>query len=297
MSDQATEVDDAAAAAPPPLSDVRDVVAPDAVGMVVLDLDGTCLDLDQQLHPRIAEAVRAASARVPVVIATGRMYRSAVPWARRLGVTAPVICYQGAFCADLPDEGAVRGTVHWDERLRGAAVQAVITVARTNGWHRQVFRDDHCLCEEDRPEANLYAKIAGVEFELVSDLYTTAMRGGTKTICVIDDSAEVRRCRTLLELTLGEEATVTRSLPQFVEVTNPKGTKALAVSRLRALLGIEGAVVAVGDAPNDAGLLDAADLGVAVRSDDHELLPHAQATCAPPQDGGVADVLESLGLA
>ena len=278
------------------LPDVREAALPAAPGLVVLDLDGTCLDGEQQLHPRIESAVRMASQRVPVVIATGRMFRSARVWARRLGVTAPIICYQGAFCAELGDGDGPPERVLWDERLRGAAVQAVVTVARTNGWHRQVFREDRCLCEEDRPEARLYAKIAGIEYELVSDLYTEAMRGATKSICVIDDVAEVRRCRTLLELTLGEEATVTRSLPQFVEVTNPKGTKALAVERLRAHLGIEGAVIAVGDAPNDAGLLDAADLGVAVRGD-AELLPHAQVTCALPQEAGVADVLEALGLA
>ena len=62
--------------APPPLALA---VLPERVEMVVLDLDGTCLDFHQQLHPRIEAAVRQAGERVPVAIASGRMYRSVLP--------------------------------------------------------------------------------------------------------------------------------------------------------------------------------------------------------------------------
>ena len=54
--------------------------------------------------------------------------------------------------------------------------------------------------------------------------------------------------------------------------------------------------VAVGDAPNDVELLTAAGFGVAVATSRSEVLAASDATCAPPQDGGVADVLEAFGL-
>lgn len=278
------------------LPDIADAVLPQSVGMVVLDLDGTCIDLQRQLHPRIEAAVRAASERVPVVIATGRMYRSALPWAERLGVTAPLICYQGALVQRQPENGTP-GAVLFSNPLRPAVARTVIAVDRANGWHRQLFADDRCLCEEDRPESQLYASIAGIEVELVDDLDAEARGGVVKMVTVIEDPAEVRRCQTLMELTLGEEARVTRSLPQYVEVTSPTASKAQAIRRLRTTLEVEGAVVAVGDAPNDADMLHAADLGVAVRTADDELAAHADCTCAPPQEGGVADVLAALGLA
>jgi hydroxymethylpyrimidine pyrophosphatase-like HAD family hydrolase len=55
--------------------------------------------------------------------------------------------------------------------------------------------------------------------------------------------------------------------------------------------------VAIGDAPNDVEMLDAAGFAVSVATSRPEVLAAADATCVPPQDGGVADVIEALGLA
>ena len=54
--------------------------------------------------------------------------------------------------------------------------------------------------------------------------------------------------------------------------------------------------VAIGDAPNDVELLRAAGYAVAVASSRPEVIAAADVTCAPPEEGGVADVLAELGL-
>lgn len=284
------------------LPDIREARKPESVAMVVLDLDGTCLDVaDQHLHPRVADAVRLAGRYVPVVIATGRMYRSALPWARRLGVRAPLICYQGALVRAMPDpdpgEGDVYGERLFEDPVDGPTAQKVIAIARQEGWHRQAYVDDRLLCEEDRPEAHMYARIAGVEIDYVHDLSAASEHGSTKLACIIDDTAEVARCRAVMTRELGGHARVTRSLPQFVEIVNPRAGKARALTRLAERLGIDlSMAVAVGDAPNDTDLLEACGYGVAVRGAPDELLRHADATCAPPSEAGVADVLETLLL-
>ena len=54
-----------------------------------------------ELRPRTRAAIAAArEAGVPVIIATGRMFRSARPYALAAGITEPVVCYQGAVVAD-----------------------------------------------------------------------------------------------------------------------------------------------------------------------------------------------------
>ncbi len=51
--------------------------------------------------PTLVAAVAAAEAAgITPIIATGRMFGSARPYALQLGITAPVICYQGALIAD-----------------------------------------------------------------------------------------------------------------------------------------------------------------------------------------------------
>jgi hypothetical protein len=270
--------------------------------MVVLDLDGTCLDFHQQLHPRVEAAVRQAGERVPVAIATGRMYRSALPWARRLGVRAPLICYQGALVQAMPDpdpgEGLAYGRLISIETLDAATAQLAIAVAREHGWHRQAYVDDNLFCEEDRAEARLYAHVGAVPIEFVDDLTPVIARGTIKVVIVILDAEEAVRCRVAMTDALGARARVTPSYPQFIEIASPRAGKGPAVRRLAADLGVDLArTVAIGDAPNDVDMLEAVGFGVAVEGALPEVLDPAACTCPPPGEAGVADVLVALGLA
>ncbi len=284
--------------APPPLTRA---VLPERIEMVVLDLDGTCLDFHQQLHPRIERAVRQAGERVPVVIATGRMYRSALPWARRLGVRAPLACYQGALLQAMPDPdpgGLAYGPVIHTEVLDADVARLAIDVAREHGWHRQAYVDDTLLCEEDRAEARAYAHVGAVSITFVDDLAAAVAGGTVKVVCVMLDPAEAVRCREAMTAALGDRARVTPSLPQFLEISSPHAGKGPAVVRLARDLGVEPSrVAAIGDAPNDIDMLEAVGFGVAVEGALEEVLEVATCTCPPPGRAGVADVLVALGLA
>ena len=67
------------------------------IKMLVTDIDGTLLPAGMEVPRRNVEAVqRAARAGVTVTVATGRMYRAALPVARALGVDVPIITYNGA---------------------------------------------------------------------------------------------------------------------------------------------------------------------------------------------------------
>jgi Cof subfamily protein (haloacid dehalogenase superfamily) len=270
--------------------------------MLVVDLDGTCLDFHQQLHPRTEAAVRQAGERVPVVVATGRMYRSALPWARRLEVRAPLVCYQGALIQAMPDpdpgEGLAYGRVVHTEVLDADVARRAIEVAREHGWHRQAYIDDNLLCEEDRVEARAYARIGAVPIRFVADLAAAVAGGTVKVVCVMLDPEEAVRCRQAMAAALGDRARVTPSLPQFLEVSSPRAGKGPAVVRLAAELGVElSGVVAIGDAPNDSDMLEVAGFGVAVEGAPDEVLVAADCTCPPPREAGVAEVLAALGLA
>ncbi|HEY7928010.1 MAG TPA: HAD family hydrolase [Candidatus Dormibacteraeota bacterium] len=279
---------------PPPIGEY------DAAGfvpkLVVLDVDGTLIDDKLTLHPRTRAAVTAAARRLPVILATGRMYRSAVPWARRLGVTEPLVCYQGALVRELPG-GDVPGPVLFEEDLPAGVAVRAIEIARAHAWHRQAYVDDELICEQDRPEAHFYARIAQVPIRFVDDLAAVVTGGSTKIVCVSEDQAVVEACIAVMSAGLGDRARVTRSMEQFVEMSSPRVNKASATELVCRRAGLSLAdAVAVGDAPNDVDMLEAAGCGVAVRHARVEVLAAADATCAPPDQGGVADVLERFGL-
>jgi Cof subfamily protein (haloacid dehalogenase superfamily) len=278
---------------PPPIADLRTPFTP---RVVVLDIDGTLINDNLVINPRTRDAVRRAAAAHPVVLATGRMYSSALPWALELQVSLPLVCYQGALVRELP-RGETPGRVLFEKGLDSAVAHAAIAIAREHGWHRQAYAKDMLYCEQDRPEAHVYAAIAQVPIHFVDDLDDVVGNGSTKVVFVSKDPAVVDACIAAMKDGLGDGARVTRSMDWFVEVISPRINKASAVDLVCSGLGLGlRDAVAVGDAPNDIEMLTSAGCGVAVRNARAEVIAAADATCAGPDDGGVAEVLEYFGL-
>lgn len=267
------------------------------VRAIVVDLDGTVLERVPRLHTRTRDALRAASARAPVIIATGRMYLSALPWARELHVRQPLVCYDGAVVRAMPDGHDGPGPVLRAEPLpREQAVRA-LRVARQHGWYCQVYADEQILCEALRPESDLYSRVSGIPVHEVADAEPYVSAGTPKVLFVVTDATENARCRRILLEQLDSCARVTQSRPEYIEVVSASVNKAIGARAVCAQLGITLAdCLAIGDAPNDIELLKAAGYAVAVETAPAEVLEHADVVCAPPERGGVADVLESLGL-
>jgi len=243
----------------------------------------------------VRDAVREAAARIPVIIATGRMYRSALPWALELQVRCPLVCYQGALVRELPEQG---GAVLHETGVAPQVTAHALTIAREHGWHFQAYADDDLYCEQERPEGALYTRISGIECTLVPDLMPIILRhGSTKGICVVTDPGEAQRCRDVLTHALGASARITPSRPEFIEIVSPAVSKAAACAIVCERAGVTlDHAVAIGDGPNDNEMLDAAGYAVAVAPSSPEVLAHADVRCAPPQDAGVADVLERLNI-
>jgi Cof subfamily protein (haloacid dehalogenase superfamily) len=280
--------------APPAIADLAVDTVPKAVA---LDIDGTLIDINLRLHPRTRAAVRAAANRVPVVLATGRMYQSTLPWARELEVSQPLICYQGALVRQQP-EPVGDGSVILEVGLDGSVARRAVEIAHDGGWHVQAYIDDQLLCDEDRPEGRLYSRIAGVRITFVDDLAEVVAGGSTKVVIVSEDPAVTDAAVSTYGEVFGPRARVTRSLEQFVEVVNPAVSKAIALGIVLERLGLRlSDAVAVGDAGNDAEMLAAAAVGVVVRGARANVLASADAVCSGPDQAGVADVLEHVGLA
>ena len=73
-----------------------------AIRMIVSDLDGTLLDSAYRLSAANRTALREAAAQgVRVLLATGRMFASAVRYAKELALDTPVISYNGGVVQEM----------------------------------------------------------------------------------------------------------------------------------------------------------------------------------------------------
>jgi len=264
------------------------------VKLVALDLDGTLIGRDLVVRPRVKEAIsRMTDAGVMGCIITGRMYRAAVPFARELGLTAPVVCYQGAAVIDPETNEVLR-----DTPLPIETVRRIIDVVEGDRMHLQLYRNDEYYCEERNRFSELYASIAGVQPVIVPSLRESfAFSPATKAVIVTDPpeaSAYVERMRQMMD----GVAYVTRSYPEFVELINPAVDKGDALRFVADRVGVDLAdVIAIGDSWNDAPLLRAAGFGVAMGSAPPELREVAGAMVGDVANDGVAEAIERYVLA
>jgi Cof subfamily protein (haloacid dehalogenase superfamily) len=256
---------------------------------MALDLDGTILDLRLNLDPRDVEALGTIiRAGVTVVACTGRPFPGALPWAQRLGLDGPIICYQGAEVR-MPD-----GSTILDHGVPHDLAMEVINFARERGLHVQAYRDDRLIVERDRPEAHEYANHAGMEIHVVGDL--DAAMGPTTPKLVIVSTAET------LEAILPQARSrwhgrlnVATSVPTYLEFTSVESDKASALAFMCERLGIrQDQSVAVGDGRNDASMIKWAGLGVAVQGAEPEVIAAADTTIPGPGHGGIKQLADVL---
>ena len=261
-----------------------------AVRAVAMDLDRTIVPSSLTLSPATVRAVAAVhAAGIEPIIATGRMFASAQPYARELGITAPLICYQGALVAD-PRTG--EWLLH--EPIDVPLALEVIAAVRAEGFHMNVYVNDQLCVERPTPEARTYAEHARLEMVVVGDFGVWLRQPTTKIVVVGEphllDDLEVR-----LRASFNGRLFIAKSLPEFLEIAQPGVSKGAALRFVCHRLGIDPAdTIAFGDGANDLELLEAAGLGVAMADADPALLAIADWTVPSVAEEGVASFLSLL---
>jgi hypothetical protein len=288
--------------------DGRQVAAPGRVAhpepllpirLLALDLDGTLIDDDLVLPERTRRAIVAATQRgVSVSIATGRMARSALKYARQLGMTEPIVAYQGALIRAMPatDDGRVgRLLVH--RPLAAAVTREAIEWTRSIGLDPHLNHLERFIIRAADAKAEDYSAFLGGRAVLVDDLLAWVTRPISKVIAVSEEPLDEAILQLARERFRGR-ADVTISHPRFLEFLAPGVSKGAAVRWLARRAGVPmGAVLAIGDQFNDLEMIAAVGHGAA--------MPHAPLAVrlagryiAPPlADDGAAQLIEQLVLA
>ncbi len=257
--------------------------------LLALDLDGTVVEPRRPVRPAVVAAVkRAISAGIRVTIVTGRMYVGVKPFALALGLTGPIVCYQGAVIAD-----AQTGRFQREISLPYAVARRIYEIATPLGYHVQFYRDDRFYVESDNAYAELYARTSGTAAVVVASLLD-AFRGHDSTkVNIVTDPERAADALALMQRTVGDSAYVTRSNPEFVEMLSPACNKGAAVRLVAEQYGIPmERVMAIGDSYNDVPFLEAAGFAVAMGSAPLELKTLADAIVGDVQHDGVAEAIE-----
>jgi Cof subfamily protein (haloacid dehalogenase superfamily) len=260
-----------------------------SIRLLAIDLDGTLVNHQLEMNPRDVAAVKAASAAgVTVVLATGRMFKSSMRYADPLGLKGPIINYQGAVVRKISS-----GEIWYRCELAVEIQQRVLALAEPRDWHVNAYVDEVVYTARARPEADLYARVAMVPYEVVGPLSKWVHADATKMVLVSLDPNDVPTRMQELAAWMGDVARVTRSLDWFVEVVDPRVSKSSALAMVAQRLGIDRSeVCAIGDNLNDEDMVSWAGFGVAMGNAPQALKAVAKYVTAPIAEAGVARVIE-----
>ncbi len=261
--------------------------------MIAVDLDDTLLDDNWQIKAHDRQAVeRAKDVGVKIVIATGRMYCAALPYAEELRLDTPIIAYQGAYIR-------FHQQVLYNQPLPYDLTMDLLTKIVPLGFHVNIYIDDRLLIAKMNDESRIYQEISGVEPVVVGDLidYMGQNKIASTKILVVAEEAQLDLLAEELRSDFPGKINVSKSKPFFLELMHNEVDKGRALATVAGYYGIKREeVIAVGDSYNDLEMLNYAGLGVAVANAREEIKSKANYITCSNNQGGVARVIDKFIL-
>lgn len=260
--------------------------------LIATDLDDTLLnDAIEVSAANQAALQKAMNMGVMVTIATGRMFRSALPIAEQLGIRAPIITYQGALVRDTETR-----ETFWERPVPLRLAQRVLEEGYRADLHMNVYIGDRLIVDRITPEGTGYAKLAEVEMNPVGNLLDFLKQDPVKILYIANPDMLDRLNRELQDK-FGPALYITKSKPNYLEFMHPEATKKHGLKALAEKYGIRREeIMAFGDSYNDIDMLEFAGMGVAMGNAPDKIKEKADYVTASNNEDGVAEAVRKFVL-
>jgi Cof subfamily protein (haloacid dehalogenase superfamily) len=267
---------------------------PHPIRLVAIDLDGTLLNDAKQISEQTVKALHGLPARgAKVVIASARPPRSVRQIYRLLKLDTFQINYNGALIWDEPNH---RPMFH--HPLPGALVAEMVEVARD--WFEEVIVSCEVMDRwfTDRDD-DTHTTETGRMFkpDVIAPLETFVNNDTTKLMFLAEPKI-ISELETVLYRRFAQRVIILQTDDNLLQIMNPAAGKSIALQLVADHYHVPlKQVMAIGDAPNDVGMLQVAGVGVAM--DNAKPVVKAVADWIAPtnNDHGVHAALLRYGLA
>jgi Cof subfamily protein (haloacid dehalogenase superfamily) len=258
--------------------------------LIATDLDGTMRVEGRKFSSRLKDAIRRAQAcGCRVVIATGRMFGTAAPYAEELGIHGAIVCSNGATIYDI-DQSKILAQTDMPIDL----VRLVIEGA-SDDLAVIACMDEEFYIRRPSEEANRYVGNHSSHLHVLPNMKSLGL--APQKIVFANEESVTDSLFLELKLRFGRELQVVRSHPEYVELTHPDASKGNAVEWLANRWEIAQAqVIAVGDQDNDISMIRWAGLGIAVGNAVESVKSIANFIAPSADEDGVAVVIEKIIL-
>lgn len=259
--------------------------------LIVFDLDDTLLNKDHQLTNKTIKNIKKLKKMgKKVTIATGRMFVSALPYAKELDIDLPLISYNGAYVCD-----PISHKVIYHKTINEDIVQDIIMESENNELHLNLYYGDDFYIEERNEGVEIYEKIAGIKGNAIGRLSSNYQGEATKLLIIEPEEEKKKYFLNYFKENYGDRLEITESKEYFIEMMAKNVSKKQALEKLAKSLNIlQKNVVAVGNGFNDLEMIEWASLGIAVDNAPQLVKDKADLIAGHHDSEGVADILEEI---
>lgn len=265
--------------------------------LIAIDMDGTLLNGNNQISKVTMEAIKKAEeAGVYIVLATGRILKSAAYYASTLGLNKPIISCNGALAIDENKD------VLFHYPMDGETIKEIVKAAEKEDIYFHFYDDEkfysrHLVDEimDFYSEATSEFKIDFIECDDFNKLVASEGFKAYKFLFIDNDQNKLERFREILERK--SNITVSSSWENNIEATSKNVSKGHALIELGKILNIDPSeMIAIGDGENDSTMIEIAGLGVAMGNGSDSLKEKADFITLSNKEDGVAHVINKFIL-
>ena len=271
---------------------------PHPIQLVVCDLDGTLVQKDLTVSPTVIAVIKRINTTTPtkVVLATGRMFPSALPYAQLFELTNPIITYQGSTVHEIDHPPTYQRIFYNPVPLEIA--KKLVAYCAENDIHINCYVNDILYSRPHELYVQEYKNTSSIEPSLTENLDSILTEAPPKLVVINNDPAVLEKMKAYLAETFGKEViSWCQSRHNFLEITAPHVSKWNAVSFLAQQWGIAPEnILCLGDEENDLSMLTQAGLGIAMGNGPVAIQQQAKVIAPPISEDGNAQALANYVL-
>lgn len=261
-----------------------------AIRLLISDIDGTLVRSDKSLAPATVEAARKlVAAGVSMSLISARP-PSGIRWiVDELDMPGPFGAFNGGTLFKRDGSVIERHGVDPDT---ARTILRLIEKAGTTCW---LFADGHWYSNApDDPHNDREVKSAGVEPDIV-DTFEDLTERVDKIVAVSDDHDALKVLERQAIEAVGDNATIARSQPYYLDVTAPTANKGDGVARIADAFGVSLSDTAViGDQANDLPMFARAGVSIVMGQAPDEVKAKADYQTSPCDEDGVAAAIGEI---
>ena len=258
------------------------------IKLIAMDLDGTVLRGDHNIHPTLPTAFTVAQSHgITLVIATGLAYQSTKRVIAPFAFPGPLICSNGSHVLNHDHE--MIGAEYLDEETKAFtlryALEHNIHVSAYGEEGVSTLKESDWLVKYKRHVGLIDIPILGYDALMAKQLFKLVY------ICPEHEVPNHRQKLQFLEVT--KVAQITESGPEYLEILPANANKGNGLAKLAHYLHLDRSeIAAIGDYRNDLEMLDWVGMAGAVENALPEVKSLAQIVVKSNEEGGVAQFID-----